>query len=72
MSTTSTPTPKRGRGRPRLGSAVAARTIGVRMSVAEADELAAIAATHHTTVAELLRPAIGAILTAHRAHRAPK
>lgn len=54
--------PKRGRGRPRLGGDVATRTVGVRMSQADADALAAIAAAEQTTVAELLRPAIAAIL----------
>ena len=54
--------PKRGRGRPRLGGDVATRTVGVRMSQADADALAAIAEAESTTVAELLRPAVAALL----------
>jgi hypothetical protein len=54
--------PKRGRGRPRLGGDVATRTVGVRMSQADADALAAIAEAENTTVAELLRPAVAALL----------
>lgn len=58
--------PKRGRGRPRLAKDVAVHTVGVRMPQADADALAAIAAAQNTTVAELLRPAIVAIIAAHR------
>lgn len=61
--------PKPARGRPRLGTAVSSRVIGIRVTEAELAELSAYAEAKQTTVTELLRPAMTDLLQAARSRK---